>query len=134
MEEISPGRADKTHMEHDNMSKKIDELRSKIESLKSQGTILKVGNLEGKAFVLDVSATSIVNGQYGEQLLIVGTYEEGELDLKKGDSARIYLNNKRRATFEEAWIQEGAYAFVFGTKVDLKSGHSYIPLELVESV
>jgi len=131
VEEIGPKRADKTNMEQDNMSKKIEELRSKIESLKKVGTILKVANLEGKAFVLDVSATSIVNGQYGEQLMIVGTYEEGELDLKKGDDARIYLNNKRRATFEEAWIEEGHYAFVFGTSVPLKSGHSYIPLELV---
>ena len=111
---------------------KIDELKTKVESLKAKGTILKVSDLEGKAFIIDVNATSTVNGQYGEQLLIVGNYDEGDLDLT--GEVRLYLTNARRTRFEEAFTEEGKYAFIFGDKVKLKSGHDYIPLELVEAV
>jgi len=113
---------------------RIDELKSKVESLKTKGTILKVSELEGKAFVMEVSATSTVNGQYGEQLLIVGTYEEGDLEVE--GEVRLYLNGARRERFEEALgANRGcSVAFVFGNKVQLKSGHDYIPLELVETV
>ena len=112
---------------------KIDELKSKVESLKQKGTILKVSTLEGHAFIIDVKATSTVNGQYGEQLLIVGDYTEGTLEAE--GEVRLYLNGARRTRFEEAFLgPKGKYAFVFGDSVELKSGHSYIPLELVESV
>ena len=124
-------------MEHDNMSKKqskIEELKSKVESLKKKGTILKVKDLEGQAIIIDVKATSTVNGQYGEQLLIVGDFIEGSIEAE--GEVRLYLNGARRTRFEEASlaVKEGHFAFVFGDSVQLKSGHSYIPLELVESV
>ena len=122
-------------MEHDNMSKKtskIEELKSKVESLKQKGTILKVKDLEGQALIVNVKATTTVNGQYGEQLLIVGDYNEGTLEVE--GEVRLYLNGARRTRFEEAYTDEGLYAFVFGSSVELKSGHSYIPLELVEAV
>ena len=112
---------------------KIEELKSKVESLKQKGTILKVSALEGQAFIIDVKATSIVNGQYGEQLVIVGEYSEGTIEGMEGE-VRLYLSGARRERFEEAFDKEGLYAFVFGDSVELKSGHSYIPLELVESV
>ena len=115
------------------MSKKIDELRSKVASLKGQGTILKVADLEGKAFILDVQAIKTVEGQYGEQLLIVGTSVEG-LEQAEGEEVRIYLNNKRQTVFEGAYEEPGQYAFVFGDKVQMKNGYDYIPLELVEKV
>lgn len=111
---------------------KIDELKSKVESLKQKGTILKVKELEGQVFIIDVKATSTITGQYGEQLLIVGDYTEGTLEVE--GEVRLYLNGARRTRFEEAFNEEGQYAFVFGDSVELKSGHSYIPLELVESV
>tara|TARA_R100000734_G_C3311422_1_gene102295 strand:+ start:1323 stop:1682 length:360 start_codon:yes stop_codon:yes gene_type:complete len=115
-------------------SSKIEELKSKVESLKQKGTILKISELEGKAFVMKVSATSTVNGQYGEQLLIEGTYEEGELEVE--GQVRLYLNGARQERFQEAiGANRGcSVAFVFGNKVQLKSGHDYVPLELVETV
>ncbi len=111
---------------------KIDELKSKVESLKQKGTILKVSALEGQAFIIDVKATSTVSGQYGEQLLIVGDFSEGTIEAE--GEVRLYLNGARRTRFEEAYVGLGRYAFIFGTSVELKSGHSYIPLELVEMV
>ena len=113
-------------------SSKIEELKSKVESLKQKGTILKVSALESQAFIIDVKATSTVSGQYGEQLLIVGEYSEGTVEAE--GEVRLYLNGARRERFEEAFDKEGLYAFVFGDSVELKSGHSYIPLELVEAV
>jgi hypothetical protein len=110
---------------------KIDELKTKVESLKQKGTILKVKDLEGQGFLVAVSATSVVNGQYGEQLLIVGQWEDGELDVE--GEVRLYLNGARRTRFEEAWKGPGLYGFVFGSSVQLKSGYDYIPLELVEA-
>ena len=119
-----------------NMSKKqskIDELKSKVETLKSKGTILKVKELEGQAFFLGITTEpTTVNGQYGEQLLIIGEIQENEMELQ--GEVRLYLNGARRTRFEEAYTEAGLYAFVFGQSVELKSGHSYIPLELVESV
>ena len=106
---------------------KIEELKSKVESLKQKGTILKVSALESQAFII------VVNGQYGEQLVIVGEYSEGTIEGMEGE-VRLYLSGARRERFEEAFDKEGLYAFVFGDSVELKSGHSYIPLELVESV
>ena len=116
------------------MSKKLEELRSKVASLKGSGTILKVADLESKVFVLDVEVTKMVEGQYGEQLLIVATYLEGELNHKKGDNVCLYLNNRRQEVFDTAYIGEGKYAFVFGDKTKMKNGFDYIPLELVEQV
>ncbi len=112
---------------------KIDELKSKVETLKSKGTILKVKDLEGQAFFLDINTEpTTVSGQYGEQLLLIGEMNENEMELQ--GEVRLYLNNARRTRFEEAYTEPGLYAFVFGQSVELKSGHSYIPLELVESV
>ena len=112
---------------------KIDELKSKVETLKqSRGTILKVKELENQAFLIDVTSALIVNGQYGEQLLIVGTMQENEMGHE--GEVRLYLSGARRTHFEEAYTEPGLYAFVFGQSVELKSGHSYIPLQLVETV
>ena len=113
------------------MSKKYDELRSTVASLKGEGTILKVKDLEDKAFTLTIEATQEVNGTYGEQLLIVGTVVDGELEQKKGEEVRLYLNNKRQTTFETVYDGEGNYTFLFGNKVLLKNGFHYVPLELV---
>tara|TARA_R110000751_G_scaffold282844_1_gene386114 strand:- start:3412 stop:3765 length:354 start_codon:yes stop_codon:yes gene_type:complete len=115
------------------MENKIDELRSKVASLKNEGTILKVSNLAGKAFVLNVNATTQVTGNYGEQLLIVGTMTNGdEVGIEEGANARIYLNNKRMETFNACYTGEGNYGFVFGDSVELKNGYDYIPLDLVQ--
>ena len=116
------------------MSKKLKELRSKVASLNGQGTILKVADLEDKAFVVDVSATNNVTGKYGEQQLIVGNYVEGDLKHTVGDEVRLYLNNRRQEVFETSYDGKGMYAFIFGASVEMKSGHSYIPLDLVEKV
>ena len=112
---------------------KIEELRSKVASLKGTGKILKVSDLSGKCFILDVSATTETTGTYGKQMLIVGNVVEGELELDAGDEVRLYLNNRRQETFEQAYKGEGHYAFLFGASVKLKNGYDYTPLELVES-
>lgn len=120
-----------------NMSKKqskIEELKSKVETLKSKGTILKVKELEGQAFLIDITSALLVTGKYGEQVAIVGKIDENEMSLKSGEDVRLYLAGARRTHFEEAYTEPGLYAFVFGQSVELKSGHNYIPLELVESV
>lgn len=113
------------------MTDKLEQLKTQVASLKAQGTILKVKDLEGQAFLMEVSSTTTVNGQYGEQLLIVGNYTQGDLNHKAGDNLRLYLNGARRTKFEEAGEGPGEYGFVFGASVTLKSGHDYIPLELV---
>lgn len=112
--------------------KSMNELRTKVASLKGDASILKVSNLAGKAFTIDVTATSIVTGNYGEQILIVGQIGIGtEIKMKAGESVRLYLNNKRKAMFETVFDGEREYAFVFGEAVTLKTGHNYIPLEMV---
>lgn len=112
---------------------KIEELKSKVETLKSKGTILKVKDLEGQAFFLDITVEpTTVSGQYGEQLLIIGEIKENEMKVQ--GEVRLYLNGARRTRFEEAYTQPALYAFVFGMSVELKSGHSYIPLDFVASV
>ena len=118
------------------MENKIDELRSKVASLKNEGTILKVKDLAGMAFVLNVNATTQVTGTYGEQLLIVGTMTglTGDTGVEEGANTRIYLNNKRMETFNASYVGEGEYGFVFGDSVELKNGYDYIPLELVQKV
>ena len=116
------------------MTNKLEELKTQVESLKKHWTILKVKDLGGHAFIMNVSSTTVVTGNYGEQTLIVGTIGQNELEMKEGDSCRIYLNNKRMETFDNAYTEPGAYAFIFGDAVELKSGHTYIPLELVSKV
>jgi len=112
--------------------KSMDELRTKVASLKGEGTILKVSNLASKAFTIDVTATSIVTGNYGEQILIVGKVGLGtEIKMKEGEEVRLYLNNRRKETFETVFDGEREYAFVFGEAVTLKTGHVYIPLDMV---
>jgi hypothetical protein len=105
--------------------KQIEVLKTKVEQMKKKANILKVANLEGEVFSLNIVSASKVEGKYGQQLMIVGTDEEGK-------DTRLYLTGKREETFTAAYTGEGSYAFVFGSKVALESGHSYIPLELVE--
>jgi len=94
--------------------KQIEALKTKVEQIKKKANILKVANLEGEVFSLNIVSASKVEGKYGQQLMIVGTDDEG------------------KDTRSAAFTGEGSYAFVFGSKVALESGHSYIPLELVE--
>jgi hypothetical protein len=112
--------------------KSMEELKTKVASLKGDASILKVSNLAGKAFSLNVTATSIVTGTYGEQLLLAGTIDyKGDLDMDEGLEVRLYLNNRRRDTFEAVFDGERVYSFVFGESVTLKNGYDYIPLDAV---
>lgn len=115
------------------MSKKIDELRSKVASLKdSTGTVLKVADLEDTGLTINVTTAENVTGNYGEQKLIIGTIADSDKeDLKVGAEVRLYLNNRRQAVFEAAYNGEGEYTFLFGKTTVLKNGFNYIPLEAV---
>lgn len=107
--------------------KKIEELRSKVAKAKEGGgTILKFHQLEGEIFSIQVSRVEPVNGQYGEQTLIVGE--------KDGSEVRLYLNGNREKVFLEAFDGLGEYAFVVGEARETKDGYSYVPLELVEKL
>ena len=119
--------ADKTSM--------MDELKTKVASLKESSTILKVGDLAGFGLLIDVTSQGNVEGKYGEQTLIRGKWVEGDLThLESGELVSLYLNGKRAEVFQNAYDGEGQYAFIFGESTTLKSGHSYIPLDLVSKI
>lgn len=106
--------------------KKIEELKTKVEQMKKKANILKVSELAGEVFSMQVTNASMVVGKYGDQLMIVGTVDN--------EDSRIYLTGRRAQTFENAFEGEGEYAFVFGEAVTLEGGNQYIPLELVEKL
>ena len=106
--------------------KTAEQLKSKVAALKATANIVKIHECAGQVIGMNVEQTSVEMGKYGEQMLIVGTID--------GEPSRIYLNGKRRETFEASFDGAGDYAFVVGESVELKSGNNYVPLELVEKL